>query len=389
MLAHLITSRFSVLILSMLGFFVGTYQAHAVPVPSSPQLAATSYILMDYETGRILAEENADSPMEPASLTKIMTVFIIAHELDQGNISLDDEVLVSKNAWAKNFPESSKMFIEVNKTVKVRDLMKGIIVSSGNDATVAMAEHIAGTESGFAELMNFHAKKLGMTNTTFANSNGLSHDSQRTTARDIAILTKALIERYPITYKLYSTKDFTYNGIKQYNRNRLLWDKSLNVDGVKTGYTENAGFCLVTSATRDGMRLISVVLNANSKKGREQESKKLLNFGFRFFETVEPFLPGKSLHEERVWMGEDEQIKLGILNPKAMTIYRGQRKQLKATFEINERIVAPVQKGQKVGTLFVEVEGEKIEEMPLVALHDVTEGGWFGRFTDWIAMKFD
>lgn len=388
MLANILT-RFSIQILTLFGLLLATNTATAVPVPSSPQLAASSYILMDYETGRILAEENADTPLEPASLTKIMTVYIIAHELDQGNISLEDKVLVSKNAWAKNFPESSKMFIEVNKEVSVSDLMKGIIVSSGNDATVAMAEHIAGTESGFAELMNFHAKKLGMKNTHFANSNGLSHESQRTTARDVAILTKALIERYPITYKLYSTKDFTYNGIKQYNRNRLLWDKSMDVDGVKTGYTENAGFCLVSSATRDGMRLISVVLNANSKKGREQESKKLLNFGFRFFETVEPFMPGKSLHEERVWMGTDEQIKLGILNPKAMTIYRGQRKALKATFEIDDRIIAPVQKGQQVGTLFVEVEGEKIEEMPLVALHDVGEGGWFGRFTDWVAMKFD
>lgn len=244
---------------------------------------------MDYETGHIIADQNADMQLAPASLTKIMTVYVIGKEIQAGNISLDDEVKISENAWAKNFPDSSKMFIEVGTTVKVRDLLRGIIVQSGNDACVAMAEHIAGSESAFASMMNAHAANLGMTASHFVNSHGLHDADHYTSPRDMATLSRALIEETPDMYAIYSEKEFTYNGIKQYNRNSLLWDKSLNVDGIKTGHTSDAGYSLITSAYQGDMRLVSVVMGTDSERARKVENKKLLRYGFRFYETVTPY----------------------------------------------------------------------------------------------------
>ncbi|MEM9102995.1 MAG: D-alanyl-D-alanine carboxypeptidase family protein [Pseudomonadota bacterium] len=358
-----------------------------VPVPQVPDVASSSYIVMDYETGHIIAEKNSNTPLPPASLTKIMTSYVVAHELNQGNISLDDQVRVSEKAWAKNLPGASLMFIEVDKDVSVRDLLRGIIVSSGSDASVAIAEHIAGTEEAFADLMNLHAQRLGMTESTFQNSNGLPADDHFTSARDMALLSRALIKKYPEVYSEYAIKEFTFNGIKQYNRNRLLWDKSLNVDGIKTGHTEAAGYCLVSSATNDGMRLITVVMGTASEAARARESKKLLNFGFRFYETVEPFKKSVPLHTERVWMGEQENIALGILDTHKITLTKGQRKSLKAEFDIDERLIAPINKGQKVGTLYIKLEDKTLSQVPLVALNDVPEAGWFSRLIDWFHLQ--
>lgn len=289
--------------------------ANAAPVvtPDAPKVAAKAFILMDYNSGQIIAEENAYESLNPASLTKMMTSYVIGHEIKVGNISPQDKVTISKNAWSKNFPDSSKMFIEVGKQVSVEELNRGIIIQSGNDACVAMAEHIAGTEDGFVDLMNSWAKQLGMRDSYFENSHGLDSENHKTTAYDMALLGAALIRDVPEEYRVYSEKSFTYNGIKQYNRNGLLWDKSLNVDGIKTGHTSGAGYNLVTSATKDGMRLVSVVLGTASESARKAESKKLLNYGFRFFETITPYKAGDSFVTQKIWYGDRESVDLGVL----------------------------------------------------------------------------
>ena len=258
----------------------------AVVTPPAPSVAAEGFLLTDFETGHVIASKNADMQLAPASLTKIMTIYVIGKELQAGNISLDDEVTISENAWAKKFPDSSKMFIEVGTQVSVRDLLRGIVVQSGNDACVAMAEHVAGSESAFASMMNAHTASLGMTGSHWVNAHGLHDPDHYTTPRDMAILSRALIAETPEMYKIYSEKEFTYNGIKQYNRNSLLWDKSLNVDGIKTGHTSDAGYSLITSAEQGGMRLISVVMGTDSERARKVENKKLLKYGFRFYETL-------------------------------------------------------------------------------------------------------
>ncbi|MFT5234947.1 MAG: D-alanyl-D-alanine carboxypeptidase (penicillin-binding protein 5/6), partial [Shewanella sp.] len=268
--------------------------AAPVVTPNAPTVAAKAFILMDYNTGQIIAEKNAYESLNPASLTKMMTSYVIGHEIKVGNISPDDQVTISNKAWSKNFPDSSKMFIEVGKQVSVDDLNHGIIIQSGNDACVAMAEHIAGTEDGFVDLMNSWAIQLGMKDSYFENSHGLDSDNHKSTAYDMAILGAALIRDVPDEYAVYNKKSFTFNGIKQYNRNGLLWDKSLNVDGIKTGHTSGAGYNLVTSATKDGMRLIAVVMGTKSEAARKAESKKILNYGFRFFETITPYKAGDS-----------------------------------------------------------------------------------------------
>lgn len=264
-------------------------------IPAPPSINAKAHILIDFTTGKVISEENADSLLAPASLTKMMTSYIIGKELVSGNIKSGDQVTISEKAWAKNFPDSSKMFIEVGTEVSVDLLNQGIIVASGNDACVAMAEHIAGSESAFADLMNAHAEQLGMHSSFFENSHGLDSQEHKTTARDMATLATAIIKEVPEEYKVYKQKSFTYNNIKQYNRNSLLWDKSMNVDGLKTGHTSQAGYSLVTSATKGGMRLVSVVMGTDSERARKVESKKLLNYGFRFFETYTPYKAGENL----------------------------------------------------------------------------------------------
>lgn len=357
-------------------------------VPSAPSVNAKSYILMDYKTGHVIAEGNADDAHGPASLTKMMTSYIIGHELLRGNISEDDIVTVSENAWARNFPGSSLMFIEVGRQVAVRDLNLGIIVSSGNDASVAMAEHIAGTEDAFADLMNAHAQRLGMTNTVFANSHGLPAPEQTTTARDMAILGQALIRDVPEEYALYSEREFTYNDIRQYNRNSLLWDRSLNVDGIKTGYTRDSGYSLVVSAVDGNTRLISVVMGADSERSRAAENKKLLNYGFRFFETVDAYSAGESFVEQRVWGGESDYVALGVDDDVVLTLPRGQRQNLKADFVLDRTLEAPIERGERVGNLILSIDGEDLATYPLVALESVEQGSFFKRMFDTIRQSF-
>ncbi|WP_414827647.1 serine hydrolase [Alteromonas sp. H39] len=370
----------------LLAIFTFTASA-AVVTPPPPGVAAKGFVLMDYQTGQLIAEQNADMQLAPASLTKIMTIYVIGKELQAGNISLNDDVTISENAWAKKFPDSSKMFIEVGTKVKVSDLLRGIVVQSGNDACVAMAEHIAGSESAFASMMNAHAQSLGMTASHFVNSHGLHDPDHYTSPRDMAILSQALIEETPDMYKIYSEKEFTYNGIKQYNRNSLLWDKSLNVDGIKTGHTSDAGYSLITSAEQGDMRLISVVMGTDSERARKVENKKLLRYGFRFYETVTPYKAGESFVAHRIYMGDRETVDLGINQSTPITIPRGQAKNLEANFELDQKLEAPLAKGQVVGTLYIQLEGEDVATYPLVTLQEVQEGGFFARIWDWLLLQ--
>ncbi|MEJ2762853.1 serine hydrolase [Photobacterium sp. MCCC 1A19761] len=357
-------------------------------VPEAPQIAAKGYVLMDYHSGKILAGNKEHDKIPPASLTKMMTSYVIGQEINRGNISMDDTVVISKNAWAKNFPGSSKMFIEVGSEVKVSDLNRGIVIQSGNDACVAMAEHVAGSEDSFVDLMNAWARTLGMDSTHFANVHGLDNPDLFTTPYDMALLAQGLIRDVPDEFAIYKEKSFTYNGITQYNRNSLLWDKSLNVDGLKTGHTNNAGYSLVSTATEGQMRLIAVVMGTNSPNARKAESKKLLNYGFRFFETVSPHKANATFVTEKVWMGDSDEVSLGVSEDTFVTLPRGQTKDLKASFVLEKELRAPIAKGDVVGKLYYRVGEEDIAEYPLLALNDVNEGGLFSRLIDYIMLLF-
>ncbi len=361
--------------------------AQAAIVPPAPTVNANGYILIDSTTGYVITAGNEHERLAPASLTKMMTSYIIGRELQSGRISNDDMVTVSQNAWAKNFPDSSKMFIEVGKQVSVADLNRGIVISSGNDACVAMAEHIAGSEDAFTDLMNTYAVELGLTNTRFANSHGLHSDDQYSTAYDMALLAQALIRDVPEEYSLYAEKSFTYNNIKQYNRNSLLWDRSMNVDGIKTGHTSEAGYSLVSSAVEGDTRLIAVVMGAASEQARKVESKKLLNYGFRYYETVTAYQAGESFVDHRVWGGEEDTVALGVTEPVVITLPKGQRNNLQANFELNQALEAPIAKGTQVGTVYLQLDGEDIASYPLVTLTSVAQGGLFKRLSDWAKRK--
>ncbi|AIL69934.1 D-alanyl-D-alanine carboxypeptidase [Vibrio vulnificus YJ016] len=366
------------------------YSVSAAPivVPDAPQIAAKGFVLMDYHSGKVLAEKEMNTKLSPASLTKMMTSYVIGQELERGNISLEDDVVVSKNAWAKNFPDSSKMFIEVGTTVKVKDLNRGIIIQSGNDACVAMAEHIAGSEDAFVDLMNAWASSIGMTNTHFANVHGLDNANLYSTPYDMALLGQALIRDVPDEYRIYSEQKFTYNGITQYNRNGLLWDKSMNVDGIKTGHTSNAGYSLVSSATEGKMRLIAVVMGTKDMNARKSESKKLLSYGFRFFETVAPHKAGETFVEEKIWMGNKDTLALGVNEDTYVTLPRGQAKNLTASFVLEKELQAPIKKGDVVGKLYYQVDGEDVAQYPLLALESVDEGSLFSRLWDYLVLLF-
>ncbi|MDF2179332.1 serine hydrolase [Aliiglaciecola sp. CAU 1673] len=379
---------FSKFFFGLLFCFSFTFTQAAVVVPSAPDVAAKGYVLMDYATGKVIAESNADIRLAPASLTKIMTAYVIGQEIKSGKITMNDMVSISENAWAKNFPDSSKMFVEVGTQVKVSDLMRGIMIQSGNDACVAMAEHIAGSEEAFANLMNAYAEKIGMTGSHFVNSHGLDDPEHYTTPRDMALLSAAMIHDTQEVYKIYSEKEFTYNGIKQYNRNSLLWDKSLAVDGVKTGHTSEAGYSLITSAVQDDMRLVSVVMGTNSERTRKEENRKLLKFGFRFYETVVPYKAGESFVSHPIYMGDRDTVELGVIGDTPITIPRGQRKNLQANFELNKKLEAPLAKGEVVGTLYLQLEGEDVASYPLVTLQEVEEGGLFKRLVDYVKLQF-
>jgi D-alanyl-D-alanine carboxypeptidase (penicillin-binding protein 5/6) len=357
----------------------------ASPAPAPPSIAATGYLLIDVDSDSILAAKDSEQRLEPASLTKIMTTYVVFRELRGGSIKESDEVLVSEKAWKT---PGSRMFIEVNKRVSVSDLLKGMIIQSGNDASVALAEHVAGSEEAFANLMNDHSHRLGMLDTHFVNSTGLPDPEHYTTPRDIAMVTEATIREFPELYKLYAVKEFTFNDIRQHNRNNLLW-RDKTVDGVKTGHTEAAGYCLVASAKREGMRLISVVMGTESEKARLTESQALLNYGFRFYETHRLYGGGDRLTRTRVWMGEQEELSLGLARDLHVTIPRRQYDKLNARTEIQPNLQAPIGKGQKVGEVVIELDGEVITRKPLVALEEVPEGGIWRTVVDTVLMMLE
>lgn len=376
-------------------FFTGALAAETAPtpppkpasvsiVPAPPSVAAKAFLLTDFDSGAILASKNPDERVEPASLTKLMTSYIVAHELNAGKIHLDDLVTISEKAWKM---PGSKMFIEVGKQVPVRDLIKGMIIQSGNDATVALAEYIAGSEEVFVQLMNQWAKKLGMTGTHFTNSTGLPDPNHYTTARDLAILARALIRDFPQHYAWYKEKVFTYNGIRQYNRNKLLWQDP-SVDGIKTGHTESAGYCLVASAKRNDMRLISILLGADSARKRISESQKLLNYGFRFYETHRLYQAGQRLSDQKVWEGDTDLLAIGLTEDLYVTIPRGSYKHIKPMMEIEKVLKAPIHKDQQVGTLKVMLNEQVLAERPLIALNEVKEGSFFKKLSDQVKLMF-
>ncbi|OQK16173.1 D-alanyl-D-alanine carboxypeptidase [Methyloprofundus sedimenti] len=359
--------------------FTYSHAESEIKTPAPPTLEASSYFLQDFDSGRILAEKNADEVMPPASLTKIMTVYIAFRELKNNRLHLDDLVTISEKAWRT---PGSKMFIEVNKQVKVEDLLKGIIIQSGNDASVAMAEHIAGDEHTFAELMNQQAQRLGMQNTHFMNSTGLPVPNEHyTTARDLATLTRAVIKEFPDYYRWDSEKEFTYNKITQKNRNTLLW-RDESVDGVKTGHTQEAGYCLIASAKREEMRLISVVLGTKSTRARANESQALLNYGFRFFETHKLYDANTELTTARIWKGANDTVSLGVPDDLYVTISRRHYKEMKAVTSVDVKIMAPVQQGEQLGVVNVTLLDKTVKSMPLVALNAVEKGSFLQRTYD-------
>lgn len=353
-------------------------------VPPAPRVDAKGYLLIDFGTGSELAAANADQRLEPASLTKIMSAYVIYRALAEGRVQLTDQVLISENAWRTG---GSKMFVEVGKQVGMEDLLKGMIIQSGNDASVALAEHVAGSEQTFAELMNAHAKRLGMTNSNFRNATGLPDPEHYTTARDMARVTAALIREFPQYYVWDGTKEFEYNGIKQQNRNRLLWRDS-TVDGVKTGFTQKAGYCLVASAKRDDMRLISVVLGSSGPEARAQASLELLNYGFRFYESHRLYAAAQPMENVRVWKGDLEELPIGPVRDVVATIPRGRYGQLSARLEKNPQLMAPIPKGTQVGDVVVSLEEQELLRVPLVALQDVGEGSLWQRARDTVLQWF-
>ena len=363
--------------------------AAPVALPSPPQIAAKAFLLMDYHTGQVLIGSNEHERLPPASLTKMMTSYVIGQELKNGRIKPDDMVTISQNAWSKNYSDSSKMFIEVGKQVSVDNLNKGIIIQSGNDACIAMAEHIAGSEDSFASLMNQWAERLGMKETHFVNAHGLYNVDHYSSAYDMALLGQALIRDLPSEYAIYAQKDFTFNGIVQHNRNRLLWDKSLAVDGIKTGHVSEVGYNLVASATGpDNMRLISVVIGSGSEAQRAEESKKLLTYGFRFYQNVTPYKQGAELASQRVWMGDKSEVKLGTDRDISLVIPRNSSGKLKADIQLKGELDAPLKKGEEVGTIFLKLDGKEVAHYPLVALEEVNEGSLFSRLWDYLILLF-
>jgi D-alanyl-D-alanine carboxypeptidase (penicillin-binding protein 5/6) len=356
-------------------------------VPSPPQVAAKSYILIDATSGEVLVEHNPDLPLPPASLTKLMTSYVLTAEIESGRVTRDEMVVVSENAWSQNpiFNGSSLMWIEPGKDVSISDLHRGIVVSSGNDATVAVAEHLAGNETAFADMMNGYAEALGMADSWFVNSHGLPDPNHLTTARDLATLARALITRFPEEYSLYKEPEFTYNDIRTYNRNTLMAEDA-SVDGLKTGHTQEAGYCLVASAERRGMRLISVVMGTTSTNARKNETRSLLNYGFRFFETASLYEPMEEMAKPRVWKGQQDYLSLGLLDGVTLTLPRGKEKNIETLIEVDEEIVAPIAVGDRLGRIVLSLEGETVFESPLVALESVEPGGFFARLWDWVLM---
>jgi D-alanyl-D-alanine carboxypeptidase (penicillin-binding protein 5/6) len=371
--------------------FAALSNTAAAPIPAPPALGARSYILQDFHSGKVLVEHNADERIEPASITKIMTAYVIFNEIESGRLSVEDKAVISVKAWrnpgVEGWINGSRMFAEVNSRVAVEDLLRGLIIQSGNDAAVALAEHIAGSEEAFAQMMNDAATALGLENTHYLNSTGWPVEGHYTSARDIARLSRALIRRFPERYKFYSEKGYTYNGITQANRNSLLW-KDDSVDGIKTGYTESAGYCLAASAERDGMRLLSVVMGASGSDTRIKHSQSLLNYGFRFYETHSLFDGGAALQDVRIWKGKEDFLKLGVSDDVFVTIPRGQYRNLKPVLNVRKSIDAPVKQGEEVGRLNVFLNDQLIHDEALIALHTIERGNIFQQLKDQIIYLF-
>ena len=377
--------KFVSFFLSLLAvMFSASSWAAAKPIPDPPTLNASSYFLVDFDSGKVLAEKNSDEHVEPASITKLMTAYLVDKAIADGDITLDELVTISEKAWRM---KGSKMFVEVGKQVTVEELLKGLIIQSGNDASVALAEHVAGSESAFAGYMNHQAQLLGMTNTNFVNSTGWPDENHYSSARDIATLTGAIIRNFPESYRYYKEREYTFNKIRQFNRNRLLW-RDETVDGVKTGHTEAAGFCLVASAERDEMRLISVVLGTDSDKSRTQASQALLNYGFRFYETHRLYQEDEVLNTARIWYGDQEQVSMGVGKEIYITIPRGRYRDLDASMEIDSEISAPISKGQSLGQVNIKLDDELILTEDIVAMQPVAEGSLIDRAMDRVKLMF-
>lgn len=387
-----ITSRLRLLAATSLLLIV-PLSAVAEQAPAAPGIDAKAWILMDYASGKVLAESNPDQRLDPASLTKMMTSYVVGQAIKAGKIKPDDLVTVGQDAWATGNPKlrgSSLMFLKPGDRIPVHELNKGIVIQSGNDACIALADYVAGSQDSFIGLMNNYVKALGLQNTHFMTVHGLDAEGQYSTARDMALIAQALIRDVPEEYALNKEKEFTFNNIRQMNRNRLLWSTNLKVDGVKTGHTSGAGNNLVASATEGDMRLISVVLGTASDAIRFRESEKLLTWGFRFYETVTPIKADAPFAQQRVWFGDKSQVNLGVSKDAALTIPKGQMKNLKASFKLNSpQLEAPLKKNQVVGTIDFQLDGKTIDQRPLVVLQAVPEGGFFSRMIDFVMMKFN
>lgn len=373
----------SVIQLSLLSIgLVLVSSAHA-RTPAPPQIDAKAYILVDFHSRQVLASKNEHERIDPASLTKMMTMYVIDQELKNGNIKMEDKVHVSQKAWKA---QGSRMFIEVGSEVSVEELVRGIVIASGNDASIAMAEFIAGTEDAFVSLMNHQAKELGMENTHFVNSTGLPHADHYTTAYDLSLLSNALIKDFPETYSWHSEKWFSYEGIKQPNRNRLLWRETF-VDGIKTGHSSSAGYCLAASGKQDDMRLISIIVGADSDSSRTDYSQRLLRYGFRFFETHKLFSAESPIKEPRVWMGDKDKLALGLNEDVYITVPQGTYENLQAAVTLDQKLQAPITQGELRGLLTVKLDDQVLLEKPLVALQTIDKGKLWSRISDYLSLK--
>ena len=361
------------------------FAANSIPLLPPPNLQASSFLLIDADTNKVLAEHNARERSAPASLTKIMTGYVVEEEIRRGRLGVEERVQISVNAWRTG---GSKMFIREGTSVAVSELLKGVIIQSGNDASVALAEHIAGSEDQFADLMNQQAQLLNMSDTQFRNSTGLPDEQHYSTAWDLALLTRALIKNHPEQYALYSQKSYTYNNIEQPNRNRLLW-RDRSVDGVKTGFTNAAGYCLVASAERNGMRLISVVLGTENDEARMRESQKLLSYGFRNYETKTLYQPGTTLQEQPIFYGEVEALPLGVAEDVIVTFPKGYYQDIDASISVPAYFEAPISKGDVLGTIELRLGDDVIYAGDVLAEIDVEESGWLAQFGDYIFLLFD
>ncbi len=353
------------------------------PMPPAPKPVASAWLLMDHDSGRILAGEGIDERVEPASITKIMTSYVVSAEIAAGRVSREDEVYISENAWRGGGAgtDGSTSFLPVKSKVRLDDLLHGLIVQSGNDASIALAEHLAGSEAAFAALMNAYGESLGLTGSHFVNAHGLPHDEHYTSARDIAVLSRALIRDFPEDYAYYALKEFTFNSIVQHNRNTLLW-RDPSVDGVKTGHTSRAGYCLAASAKRGEQRLISVVMGSTGEKQRADDSQALLNWGFAFFESHTLYPAGETVSEHRIWRGVADTVPLGLSEPLRLSVPRGRYHDLQPSMDVPTGLLAPIAKGQQIGVLRLRLGEETLAERPLIALADVPAGGVFKRVWD-------